>query len=321
MDLPELVARDQDDMVRIAKHIATEPSHRGQLRSKVAANRLTAPLFDTVRFTRDFETAVAMVVQRHRAGLPPAHLDVPDHGPLQSGAAEAGFDGRVDAVQRAYAGSPLPLEKICLKVISLQRRADRRQECLGELSKLGMSPNPEFFFDAKSVPEFGALGCALSHAKVLADFLFCDERPFALILEDDFSIRDAGAFVSTVDRFCSQDILWDVILLGHNSAIPIEPTHFGTACRAINSQTTSGYLVGRFYAIKLLECFFRSAESLRRYQYLPDPNRTIAKSLFSCDILWKELQTRDRFVVPIPSLIIQRPSYSDVEKRDVAYGV
>jgi GR25 family glycosyltransferase involved in LPS biosynthesis len=212
-------------------------------------------------------------------------------------------------------------EKIHLKIINLKHRADRREDCAKELAKVGAEVSDEVFFDARSMPELGALGCALSHAKALADFIYFDDKPFALILEDDFSIRDAQTFTSTIANFCNQDYLWDVMLLGHNSAVPIEPTHFGTACRAINAQTTSGYLVGRFYAIKLIEYFFRSAELLRRYQYLPEPNKTISKSMFSCDILWKELQTKDRFVVPIPSLIVQRASYSDVENRHVDYGV
>jgi len=215
----------------------------------------------------------------------------------------------------------LPLEKIYLKVINLPHRSDRREDCRGELSKIGLQTSDDIFFAAKCEPDLGALGCALSHAKVLADFLFCSDKPFALVLEDDFSIRDAPTFLNTIGQFCNQDFLWDVFLLGHNSAIPIEPTHFENAVRVVNSQTTSGYLVGRVYAIKLIDNFFRSAELLRRYQYLPEPNKTIAKSLFSCDILWKELQIKDRFVVPLPSLITQRASYSDVEKREVNYGV
>lgn len=217
--------------------------------------------------------------------------------------------------------APLAIDRIHLKVINLPHRADRRQECIAELSKVGVPAADEIFFAAKSEPDLGALGCALSHAKALSDFLFSSDKPFALIFEDDFSIRDAPAFVKTVNEFCGRDFLWDVFLLGHNSAVPIEPTHFENAVRVVNSQTASGYLVGRLYAIKLIDYFFRSAELLRRYQYLPEPNRTITKSFFSCDILWKELQIKDRFVIPLPSLIVQRPSYSDIEKRDVNYGV
>lgn len=225
-------------------------------------------------------------------------------------------DPILDGIQMA-----LPLEKLHLKIINLQHRADRREDCLRELQSVGVDAGAEVFFEAKSEPEFGALGCALSHAKVLSDFLFCTDKPFALIFEDDFQIRDPATFTSTVTKFCSQDFLWDVFLLGHNSAVPIEPTHFENAVRVVNSQTASGYLVGRLYAIKLIDYFFRSAEMLRRYQYLPEPNKTITRSFFSCDILWKELQIRDRFVIPLPSLIIQRASYSDIEKRNVDYGV
>src|SRR5205085_4734564 len=57
IELPELVGADHDDMVHIASRIGTDAGYRKTLRDKVAANRLTTPLFDTLRFTRNFETA------------------------------------------------------------------------------------------------------------------------------------------------------------------------------------------------------------------------------------------------------------------------
>jgi len=107
MGLPELVACDPDDMVRIAKRIGTEVPYRTRLREVVAANRMTAPLFDTSRYTRDFETAIEMMVQRHRNALPPAHIDVPDQGPVKPGTQAPSFVGNVDVLQTAYAGCPL----------------------------------------------------------------------------------------------------------------------------------------------------------------------------------------------------------------------
>jgi protein O-GlcNAc transferase len=109
MELPELVASDPDDMVRIAKRIAADASYRIQLRERVAAKRLTAPLFDTTRFTRNFETAIELIVQRHREGLPPAHIDVPERAPARDPVQYAvpSFTERVDALQSAYAGCPL----------------------------------------------------------------------------------------------------------------------------------------------------------------------------------------------------------------------
>ncbi|MEJ0007422.1 MAG: hypothetical protein WDM77_13920 [Steroidobacteraceae bacterium] len=58
MELPELVGSDQDDMVRIATRIGTDAHYRTALRDKVAANRLSAPLFDTARFTRNLKAGL-----------------------------------------------------------------------------------------------------------------------------------------------------------------------------------------------------------------------------------------------------------------------
>jgi predicted O-linked N-acetylglucosamine transferase (SPINDLY family)/SAM-dependent methyltransferase len=82
MELPELVGADRDDMVRIAKRVGMDAGYRAALREKVAAKRLSAPLFDTLRFTRNFEAALEMMIDRQRSGAPLAHIDVPDRGPV-----------------------------------------------------------------------------------------------------------------------------------------------------------------------------------------------------------------------------------------------
>ena len=105
--VPELVGSDCDDMVRIATRVGSDAQYRRELRARVAANRGTAPLFDTARFTRDFETAIQMMVERQRSGAPLAHLDVPDQGPLASDRPAPAYSGRVSALQSAYAGCPL----------------------------------------------------------------------------------------------------------------------------------------------------------------------------------------------------------------------
>jgi len=108
MDLAELVGSDQEDMVRIAKRVGSDPSYRAELRNKVAANRLSAPLFDTARFTRDLETGIEMMVQRSRSALAAEHIDVPDHGPVEpSNTNVPRFVGRVAALQTTFPGCPL----------------------------------------------------------------------------------------------------------------------------------------------------------------------------------------------------------------------
>jgi protein O-GlcNAc transferase len=105
--IPELVGTDCDDMVRIATRIGTDPAYRQGLRARVAGNRESAPLFDTARFTRDFESAIQMMVERNHGGLGPGHIDVPDQGPLAADQLPPAFTGRVAALHTAYLGCPL----------------------------------------------------------------------------------------------------------------------------------------------------------------------------------------------------------------------
>jgi predicted O-linked N-acetylglucosamine transferase (SPINDLY family)/SAM-dependent methyltransferase len=108
MDLPELVGADYDDMVRIAKRIGTDASYRAALRDKTRNNRLTAPLFDTARFTRDFETGIEMMVEQNRSGAARAHIDVPDRGPVEPRPDVASSTSETTAsLQTPYPACPL----------------------------------------------------------------------------------------------------------------------------------------------------------------------------------------------------------------------
>ena len=80
LEMGELVGQDHDDMVRIAKRIGTDAAYRQQVRHAVETQRLSAPLFDTARYTRNFERAIELMTQAHSLGKTDAHIDVPDCG-------------------------------------------------------------------------------------------------------------------------------------------------------------------------------------------------------------------------------------------------
>ncbi|MCA1396395.1 glycosyltransferase family 41 protein [Bradyrhizobium sp. BRP56] len=75
--LPELIAESPEAYERMAVDLATDPEKLAALRTRLAANRLTAPLFDTKRFTRHIEAAYTAMYERHRAGIAPDHIVVP----------------------------------------------------------------------------------------------------------------------------------------------------------------------------------------------------------------------------------------------------
>ena len=213
------------------------------------------------------------------------------------------------------------MEEIYLQILNLKHREDRRAECLAVLESAGVFVSYDPFFEAKYTPEDGAVGCALSHAHLISNFLFSCSQEYLLVLEDDVSLSDPVRFRGDLGVAISSHNDWNVYLLSHNKAIPIAVTSINNCFRVVNSQTASGYIVGRSYAPTLVFSFYRSAELLRKNQGLPSVNRALLRDLTALDMLWKELQIRDRFVAPFPSLVRQRPSYSDIEKKFVNYGV
>ena len=76
--LPELVTETPQAYEAMAIELATHPEILAGIKRKLAANRLATPLFDTEGFTRHIEAAYAAMHQRHRAGLAPDHIVIPN---------------------------------------------------------------------------------------------------------------------------------------------------------------------------------------------------------------------------------------------------
>ncbi len=66
--LGELVARDLNGYFQIALGLASDPAWLAQIRERLARAKSDAPLFDTVRFTRDLERLMVAIVRREVDG-------------------------------------------------------------------------------------------------------------------------------------------------------------------------------------------------------------------------------------------------------------
>jgi predicted O-linked N-acetylglucosamine transferase (SPINDLY family) len=75
--LPQLIATTPEAYEAKAVELATNRDALAAVRQRLAGNRLTAPLFDTARFTAHLEAAYQAMYARYQAGLPPAHIRVP----------------------------------------------------------------------------------------------------------------------------------------------------------------------------------------------------------------------------------------------------
>jgi predicted O-linked N-acetylglucosamine transferase (SPINDLY family) len=74
--LPELITTDQVSYESLAIELATDPVKLRIIRDKLAANRLTTPLFDTPLFTRHIEDAYTEMYERYQNDLLPDHIEI-----------------------------------------------------------------------------------------------------------------------------------------------------------------------------------------------------------------------------------------------------
>jgi protein O-GlcNAc transferase len=76
--LPELIVRSPEEYRALAIRLANDRDALVQIKSRLAANRLTTPLFDSRLFVRHLEAGYQAMWQRAVAGLPPDHIAIPD---------------------------------------------------------------------------------------------------------------------------------------------------------------------------------------------------------------------------------------------------
>jgi len=74
--VPELVTDSLTDYEALALRLARDPEKLAAIKATLARNRDTHPLFNTLRFTRDLESAYTTMWERYQAGLAPESFAV-----------------------------------------------------------------------------------------------------------------------------------------------------------------------------------------------------------------------------------------------------
>lgn len=197
--------------------------------------------------------------------------------------------------------------------INLDHRSDRRAHIEGEFLRIGL---PAQRIPAVYEPGRGILGCGKSHVRTLETFLRSGAT-YAMIFEDDFTFaRPAEEVRDTLRTFFAASLPWDVVMLAGNVLNHVEGPSSGVR-KVLDAQTTSGYMVTREFAPRLLQNL-REGVSLLEQHYA----RTGTKKHDYClDIYWKRLQPSARWYVFTPKLGYQMESYSDIEQKPTNYGV
>ncbi|HSF48789.1 MAG TPA: hypothetical protein VLA73_10545, partial [Burkholderiales bacterium] len=74
--LPELITHTLEEYGSLALELARNPRRLAEIKSKLARNRGTYPLFDTDRFRRHIEAAYTTMWERYQSGAPPESFAV-----------------------------------------------------------------------------------------------------------------------------------------------------------------------------------------------------------------------------------------------------
>ena len=72
--LPELIVKNDSEYISMAIELAKNPEKLKNLQQKLDKNKLTFPLFDTVRFSFNLEFAYQSVMSRYWNGYAPDHF-------------------------------------------------------------------------------------------------------------------------------------------------------------------------------------------------------------------------------------------------------
>jgi len=181
--------------------------------------------------------------------------------------------------------------------INLDKRDDRKTHFEQVSREYGLSAER---FSAIECPQQGILGCGLSHLAVLR---LAKERGYkrVLIFEDDFMfVVSPDTFRENVRRLFSDGPEFDVCMLAFNmrESEPIQPG-FQKACLA---HTASGYLVAAHYYDTLIQLYEWA---------MPLLEQTGEHWNYANDMVWRDLQKRDRWIAFSERLGKQMEGYSD----------
>jgi GR25 family glycosyltransferase involved in LPS biosynthesis len=195
--------------------------------------------------------------------------------------------------------------------INLDRRPDRKEHIENEFDKMNISPY-ERFTAVERPPGQGIVGCGYSHLSVLK---LAKERQYEniLIFEDDFYfIVSREELRQNIRQFFESPFSddYDVCMLSYNlhESEVCQDTPFVRRVRF--AQTASGYIVNSRYYDTLITLYEHA---------IPLLEQTGIHWVYANDIVWKDLQQRDKWYCFTQRIGKQLDGFSDNAGRVVQY--
>ena len=182
--------------------------------------------------------------------------------------------------------------------INLDKRSDRRER----MEKLTECFGDKVIRFSAIEHSVGIIGCGMSHLAVLKMAQDSGWKN-VLVLEDDIEWNKFEEGYATLEKLVQNP--YDVIMLG-GSSVEYSPETFRLAfCLCAHANLVNG------------DYFQTMINNLTEgLMYL---NETMDIKRYAHDVHNHHIKIRDNWFIIVPSLVYQRPDYSDIEKKEVNY--
>ncbi len=184
-----------------------------------------------------------------------------------------------------------PFTKIHWIYINLEHRKDRNEQVRKELLEF----IPEENIHRIDAIKGGFMGCTKSHIKALE---YAKQFDIACILEDDF-------------QWFKKERVWNIL----NHLFTMKYDVF-LGCGSDSRILHSTNLISRVTATGTAHCYIPKKEYIDKI--INNFKESIDKNI-PLDVYWKVIQDKDIWLGTNPSFSIQRPGFSDIEKRFTDY--
>ena len=192
--------------------------------------------------------------------------------------------------------------------INLNKRTDRKKTIENQLNNFDLDYER---FEAIETPDFGIVGCGLSHLHVLK---IARERGYKniLILEDDFTfLVSKEDFEKQLSIFFNTKIEYNVCMISY-FLLDSQKTQYEFLLKVIDAQTASGYIVNENYYDKLIEL----------YEFaIPKLIQTKEHWIYANDQIWKKYQRTDNWFCFTNRIGKQSDGFSDTSQRYENYNI
>jgi len=234
--------------------------------------------------------------------------------------------------------------------INCWHRTDRRQQIEEELKNNFKYDRAERL-DA-TVHAFGIIGCTISHVRIMRRMI-AEDWDTVMVIEDDATLQVSREELDGYINAFLDDENGDMLHIGNSCSkkeeyITSDPytkpinrangdaNHAGENCgcskgspcngipfyssrflRAVSTQTSSCYIIKKKVVKALLSCYFSDTDAIQAL----DITKDIPTDIGAIDVSWYNIIDKYNFLVPnVPPyarLLVQRASYSDIQRRVV----